>query len=71
MVADVVADVYGTHQPIASGLYYEEQKKEAKRRAEDFRKARLPEFLAWFEAVLALDKASASASACAARLTEV
>ena len=66
-IADVVAEVHDTHNSIASGLYYEEPKKEAKRRAEDFRMARLPKYLVWFEAVLALDKASA----CAARLTEV
>ena len=52
-IADAVAEVHDTHHPIASGLYYEEQKKEAKRRAEDFRNLRLPKFLAWFEAVLA------------------
>lgn len=52
-IADAVVEVHDTHHPIASGLYYEEQKKEAKCRAEDFRKTRLPKFLAWFEAVLA------------------
>jgi glutathione S-transferase len=40
------------HHPIASSLYYEDQKPEALRRAEDFRRERLPKFLAWFEAVL-------------------
>ncbi len=52
-IADAVAEVHDTHHPVASGLYYEEQTQEAKRRAEDFRRARLPRFLAWFEAVLA------------------
>lgn len=51
-IADVVTEVHDTHHPIASGLYYEQQKAAARRRAEDFRKERLPKFLAWFEAVL-------------------
>lgn len=51
-IADMVAEVHDTHHPIASGLYYEDQKAEAKRRAQDFRKTRLPKFMAWFEAIL-------------------
>jgi glutathione S-transferase len=51
-IADVVTEVHDTHHPIASGLYYEQQKAAARERAEDFRKQRLPKFLAWFEAVL-------------------
>ena len=51
-IADFVVEVHDTHHPVGSGLYYEDQKKEALRRAEDFRKARLPKFLAWFEAIL-------------------
>ncbi|WP_421955092.1 glutathione S-transferase [Polaromonas sp.] len=52
-IADVVAEAHDTHHPIASSLYYEDQKKEASRRAADFRDERLPGFLAWFESVLA------------------
>ena len=48
-VADWLVEVHDTHHPIASGLYYEEQKREALRRAEDFRKRRLPKFLRYFE----------------------
>jgi glutathione S-transferase len=51
-IADAVTEVHDTHHPIGSSLYYEEQKPEAARRAQDFRKTRLPKFLAWFEAVL-------------------
>lgn len=40
------------HHPIASGLYYEDQKPESKRRSEDFVKNRLPKFLTYFERVL-------------------
>jgi glutathione S-transferase len=51
-IADLVTEVHDTHHPIASGLYYEEQKPEALRRAADFRRERLPKFMGWFEAVL-------------------
>ncbi|MGE0733429.1 MAG: glutathione S-transferase [Alphaproteobacteria bacterium] len=52
-VADFVDEAHNTHHPIASGLYYEDQKKEAKRYAGEFLKARVPKFLAYFESVLA------------------
>lgn len=52
-IADVVAEAHDTHHPIATGLYYEDQKPEAVRRAKEFREARVPKFLAWFECVLA------------------
>jgi len=51
-IADWVAEVHDTHHPIAGGLYYEEQKREAKRRATDFRTERLPKFLDYFDQVL-------------------
>jgi glutathione S-transferase len=49
-IADWVTEVHDTHHPIGGGLYYEEQKREAKRRTEDFRSTRLPKFLRYFEA---------------------
>jgi glutathione S-transferase len=52
-IADVVAEAHDTHHPIASGLYYEDQRPEAKRRAADFVKNRIPKYLGWFEQVLA------------------
>jgi len=51
-IADLVVEAHDTHHPIASGLYYEDQKREAKRRAEDFRDNRLGKFLGYFEDVL-------------------
>jgi glutathione S-transferase len=51
-IADVVAEAHDVHHPIAAGLYYEDQKTEALRRAEDFREQRIPKFLGWFEQVL-------------------
>ncbi|MFY9640719.1 MAG: glutathione S-transferase family protein [Rhodomicrobium sp.] len=55
-MADLVDEIHDTHHPIASGLYYEDQLEEAKRRAEDFLKARAPKFLKYFERVLATNK---------------
>ncbi|HWP60141.1 MAG TPA: glutathione S-transferase [Candidatus Acidoferrales bacterium] len=51
-IADWVAEVHDTHHPISGSLYYEEQKREAKRRAVHFREERLPKFLGYFERVL-------------------
>jgi glutathione S-transferase len=51
-IADWVGEVHDTHHPVASSSYYEEQKREAKRRAENFRAERLPKFLNYFEQVL-------------------
>src|SRR3954465_10127001 len=51
-IADLVAEAHDTHHPIASSLYYEDQKPEAKRRAADFTAHRLPKFLGYFERVI-------------------
>ncbi len=51
-IADVVAEAHESHHPVGVGLYYEDQKKEALRRAKEFRTARVKKFLRWFEAVL-------------------
>jgi glutathione S-transferase len=51
-IADFVGEIHDTHHPIAGGLYYEDQKKEAKRRARDFVKERMPKYLGWLEDVL-------------------
>ena len=52
-LADLVNEVHDTHHPIAAGLYYEDQKREAKQRATQFRRERLPKFLDYFEQTLA------------------
>jgi len=54
-IADWVAEVHDTHHPIGGGLYYEEQKREAKRRAKDFRTERLPKYMNYFESALTLN----------------
>src|SRR5262249_26332910 len=51
-IADWLVEAHDTHHPIGSGLYYEEQKKESKRRAADFLDQRLPKYLNYFEGLL-------------------
>lgn len=51
-IADFVAEIHDTHHPIAGELYYEDQREEARRRAEHFRKSRMPKYLGYFEDVL-------------------
>jgi glutathione S-transferase len=48
-IADWLVEVHDTHHPIASSLYYEDQKREAKRRAGIFLSQRLPKFMRYFE----------------------
>lgn len=49
---DLNNETHDTHHPIASQLYYEDQKEEALRRTKDFREARIPKFFGYFERVL-------------------
>ncbi len=56
-IADLVVEAHDTHHPIGVGLYYEDQKAEAKRRAKAFREERIPKFLDWFENLLARNPA--------------
>jgi glutathione S-transferase len=51
-IADLVSEAHDTHHPIASTLYYEEQKAEALRRAQDFTNGRLSKYFDYFEAVI-------------------
>jgi glutathione S-transferase len=52
-IADMVAEAHDVHHPVGVALYYEDQKPEAARRAEEFREKRMPKFLGWFERMLA------------------
>ncbi len=52
-IADFVVEIHDTHHPVSGNLYYDEQKKEARRRAADFLKNRMPKFFGYFESVLA------------------
>jgi len=51
-VTDFVKEIHDTHHPVASGLYYEDQKPEAKRYADNFIDERAPKYLGYFETVL-------------------
>src|SRR5437879_2692114 len=48
-ISDWLVEVHDVHHPIGSALYYEDQKPEARRRAADFRRTRLPKYLGYFE----------------------
>ena len=56
-IADFIVEIHDTHHPIGGGLYYQEQKREAKRRSRDFLAHRLPKFYGYFERVLARNSA--------------
>lgn len=45
-------EAHDTHHPVATGLYYEDQKEESKRKARDYTTNRLPKFFGYFERVL-------------------
>jgi glutathione S-transferase len=51
-VTDFVKEIHDTHHPVGAGLYYEDQKKEAKRYVEGFLGERAPKYLGYFETVL-------------------
>lgn len=52
-IMDMVAEAHDVHHPVGVGLFYEDQKAEALRRAHEFRSARIPKYLGWFERALA------------------
>ena len=51
-LADFVDEIHDTHHPVASSLYYADQKREARRRSADFLANRAPKFLGYFERLL-------------------
>lgn len=51
-VTDFVKEIHDTHHPVGSGLYYEDQKLEAKRYTQGFLSERAPKYLGYFERVL-------------------
>lgn len=51
-IADFVQEIHDTHHPIGTDLYYEDQKKEAKRYAQSFREKRAPKYGAYFEQII-------------------
>ena len=51
-IADMVAEAHDSHHPVGTGLYYEDQKPEALRRAQEFTSQRMEKFLSYFERIL-------------------
>ncbi|MGH6790318.1 MAG: glutathione S-transferase [Pseudolabrys sp.] len=51
-IADFVKEIHDTHHPIASALYYDDQKAESKRYTEHFLKDRAPKYLGYCERVI-------------------
>ncbi len=51
-IADLVAEAHDTHHPIAGSLYYEDQKREARRRSRVFVADRIPKYLGYLEQML-------------------
>ena len=51
-VTDFVKEIHDVHHPVGGGLYYEDQKPEARRYAEGFLHERVPKYLGYFETVL-------------------
>lgn len=68
-ISDLVVEIHDTHHPIASSLYYEDQKPEAKRRAADFLAHRVPKYLGYFERVLKANKSGKGRHLVGARVT--
>lgn len=56
-IADAVAEAHDTHHPVGAGLYYEDQKPEALRRAAEFCRTRIPRYLRWLESIVARNPA--------------
>jgi glutathione S-transferase len=51
-VADFVLEIHDTHHPLGPSLYYEDQRQPAKKRTDEFWKARVPKYLGYFERLL-------------------
>ncbi|KAK0333477.1 hypothetical protein LTR02_005403 [Friedmanniomyces endolithicus] len=48
---DLNNEVHDTHHPVAVGKYYEEQREEALKKAQDVRETRIPKYLSYFDRV--------------------
>lgn len=64
-LADFLQEIHDTHHPIGSGLYYEDQRAEAQRRAADFLETRVSRYLDYFER--ALERAGEDGFLCGAQ----
>jgi glutathione S-transferase len=48
-ISDWIVEVHDTHHPLGGGLYYEDQKPEARRRSQLFIRDRVPKYMDYFE----------------------
>jgi glutathione S-transferase len=48
-VADFVLEIHDTHHPLGPSLYYEDQRKPARKRSGEFWNERVPKYLGYFE----------------------
>lgn len=55
---DVAVEAHNVHHPVSVNFYYEDQKAEALRAAEQFRASRLPKFFQHFQSVLETNPAN-------------
>lgn len=70
-IADFVGEVHDVHHPISGGLYYEDQRAAAKRRARSFVGERMPKYLGWLEQILARNRRGRSQWLVGARCSYV
>ena len=70
-ISDFVLEIHDVHHPIASSLYYEDQKPEAARRAHPFVQSRLPKYLGYFERAVESNAAGSVAHAVGDSLSYV
>ncbi|KAK5994602.1 Glutathione S-transferase-like protein [Cladobotryum mycophilum] len=52
IIDGLLNEVHETHHPVATSIYYEDQKPEAKRRSKSFIEERLPKYLRYLQRVL-------------------
>ena len=69
-ITDFVGEAHDTHHPIATDLYYEDQKTEAKARSAAFLAHRVPKYFGYFDRVLT-DNPTGAAHAVGSALTTV
>jgi glutathione S-transferase len=70
-IADLFVEAHDAHHPVGVDLYYEQQRREARRRTDSFLKSRVPKFLGYFERVLARNRAAKGRHAVGAALSYV
>ncbi|MGW8189875.1 glutathione S-transferase [Sphingomonas hankookensis] len=51
-IADLIAEVHAVHHPVAMSAYYDEQRPESARAAQQFLQERLPKYLGYFETLI-------------------